>query len=125
MAAALVLTPALAACTAEDALRGGGDKRGEVPISKDAYRAIKTKGLSVRAPIMIRIFKEEDVLEVWKQKPNGRYTLLTDYEICKWSGKLGPKFKEGDRQAPEGFYSVAPHQLNPRSAYHLSFNMLI
>ncbi|MEM1364312.1 MAG: murein L,D-transpeptidase family protein [Pseudomonadota bacterium] len=123
MAAALVLTPTLAACTAEDALRGVGENRGEVPISKKLYRAIKTKGMSVRAPIMIRIFKEEDTLEVWKRKPNGRYELLADYEICKWSGKLGPKFKEGDRQAPEGFYSVAPHQMNPRSSYHLSFNM--
>ncbi|MEN0087589.1 MAG: murein L,D-transpeptidase family protein [Pseudomonadota bacterium] len=118
-----MLTPALAACTAEDALRGVGDKRGEVPISKKLYRAIKTKGMGVRAPIMVRIFKEEDTLEVWKRKPNGRYALLADYEICKWSGKLGPKFKEGDRQAPEGFYTVAPHQLNPRSSYHLSFNM--
>jgi murein L,D-transpeptidase YafK len=123
--AALLLTSsmALAACTAEDALRGVGENRGEVPISKKIDRALKAKGLSLRAPIMVRIFKTENVLEVWKQKPNGRYTMLADFEICKWSGKLGPKFKEGDRQAPEGFYSVAPHQMNPRSSYHLSFNM--
>ena len=119
----LVLAPALAACTAEDALRGVGDQRGEVSMSKKLQRTLKTKGMSRSAPIMVRIFKEEDKLEVWKQKPNGRYDMVADYEICKWSGKLGPKFKEGDRQAPEGFYSVAPHQMNPRSSYHLSFNM--
>ncbi len=62
-------------------------------------------------------------MEVWKRRNTGRYALLTSYEICKWSGKLGPKFKEGDRQAPEGFYRVNKHQMNPNSQYHLAFNM--
>ena len=35
----------------------------------------------------------------------------------------GPNFKEGDRQAPEGFYNIRPHQMNPKSSYYLSFNM--
>jgi hypothetical protein len=30
--------------------------------------------------------------------------------------------REGDRQAPEGFYSISPAQMNPQSAYYLSFN---
>lgn len=85
--------------------------------------AIKAKGMTVTAPIMVRLFKEEGVLEVWKRKDTGRYDLVTSYEICKWSGKLGPKFKEGDRQAPEGFYTVRPGQMNPNSSYYLSFNM--
>ena len=72
---------------------------------------------------MVRIFKEEAVLEVWKQKDTGRYDLVKTYEICQWSGQLGPKYTEGDRQAPEGFYTVRPAQMNPRSRYHLSFNM--
>ena len=71
---------------------------------------------------MFRIFKEENVLEVWKRKDNGRYDMVTSYQICKWSGKLGPKFIEGDRQAPEGFYAVRPAQMNPKSSYYLSFN---
>ena len=79
--------------------------------------------MSTTSPIMIRIFKEEAVLEVWKQKDNGRYDLAATYDICKWSGRLGPKFVEGDRQAPEGFYTVRPYQMNPRSSYHLSFNI--
>ena len=58
------------------------------------------------SPVMARIFKEEGKVEIWKQKTNGRYDVIASYDICKWSGKLGPKFIEGDRQAPEGFYTV-------------------
>jgi hypothetical protein len=84
---------------------------------------MKANDMSTRSPIMMRIFKEEGVLEVWKQKGNGRYDIIASYEICKWSGKLGPKFKEGDRQAPEGYYRIYPYQMNPNSSYYLSFNM--
>jgi murein L,D-transpeptidase YafK len=74
------------------------------------------------APVYIRIFKEESQLEVWLEK-DGRYQLLHTYAICKWSGKLGPKLAEGDRQSPEGFYEVTAKQLNPNSRHHLSFNI--
>lgn len=93
------------------------------PIPADIVKTMKTKGMTAASPIMIRIFKEENVLEVWKQTSSGRYDLLKEYEICKWSGKLGPKFKEGDRQAPEGFYTINPWQMNPNSDYYLAFNM--
>ena len=66
------------------------------------------------SPVMARIFKEEGKLEIWKQKTNGRYDMIASYDICKWSGKLGPKYTEGDRQAPEGFYTVRPAQMNPQ-----------
>jgi murein L,D-transpeptidase YafK len=72
---------------------------------------------------MARIFKEEGKLEIWKQKTNGRYDIIASYQICKWSGKLGPKYTEGDRQAPEGFYTVRPSQMNPNSKYYLAFNI--
>jgi murein L,D-transpeptidase YafK len=72
--------------------------------------------------MLIRLFKEESILEVWKKKSNGTYRLLKSYEICTWSGNLGPKFKEGDRQAPEGFYTVTPGLMNPKSSFYLSFN---
>jgi murein L,D-transpeptidase YafK len=94
------------------------------PLPRDVKALIEKKGMEERAPILIRIFKEESSLEVWKlQKATGRYALLKDFEICKWSGVLGPKIKEGDRQAPEGFYTVRPAQMNPNSSYHLSFNL--
>ena len=92
-------------------------------VPKKLITKMKAKSMRYGSPILIRIFKQENALEVWKQKTNGRYGLLKEYEICKWSGKFGPKFKEGDRQAPEGFYTVNPYQMNPNSSYHLSFNM--
>jgi len=86
-------------------------------------QSMRAKGMTRTSPIMVRIFKEEGQLEIWKQKDNGRYDLAASYDICKWSGKLGPKFTEGDRQAPEGFYNIHPYQMNPKSSYHLSFNI--
>ena len=74
------------------------------------------------SPILARIFKEEAELEIWKKNRNGEYALLKTYPICRWSGDLGPKKKEGDRQAPEGFYTITPGQMNPNSNYYLAFN---
>jgi murein L,D-transpeptidase YafK len=76
-----------------------------------------------QAPILIRIYKEERALEVWKQDRTGRFALLASYPICKFSGKLGPKVAQGDYQAPEGFYDIAPAQLNPQSSEYLAFNI--
>jgi murein L,D-transpeptidase YafK len=75
------------------------------------------------APILIQIYKEESTLEVWKQNRTGTFALLKAYPICKFSGKLGPKIAEGDRQAPEGFYEITSDQLNPLSREYLSFNI--
>jgi murein L,D-transpeptidase YafK len=61
-------------------------------------------------------------LEVWKKDQSGQYALLKTFPICRWSGDLGPKKKEGDRQAPEGFYTITPGQMNPASQYYLAFN---
>ena len=47
---------------------------------------------------------------------------MKTYPICRWSGDLGPKKKQGDRQAPEGFYTITPGQMNPNSNYYLAFN---
>ena len=56
-------------------------------------------------------------------KSNGEYALLKTYPMCRWSGQLGPKKREGDMQVPEGFYSIAPGQMNPNSHYYLAFNV--
>jgi murein L,D-transpeptidase YafK len=82
----------------------------------------KRKGLRYGAPIFIRIFKESRELEVWIQDGK-EFKLFRIYEICRHSGELGPKLKEGDRQSPEGFYAVGPKQMNLRSRFHLSFNL--
>ncbi|MCF6100996.1 L,D-transpeptidase family protein [Mesorhizobium muleiense] len=93
------------------------------PLPEKILASMKAKGMTRTSPVMARIFKEEGKLEIWKAKTNGRYDLVASYDICKWSGKLGPKYTEGDRQAPEGFYTVRPAQMNPRSSYHLAFNI--
>lgn len=92
-------------------------------LSPELASLMKAKGMSRNSPILARVFKEEGKVEIWKQKLDGRYDIIAAYSICKWSGKLGPKFTEGDRQAPEGFYTVRPGQMNPNSQYHLSFNI--
>jgi murein L,D-transpeptidase YafK len=92
-------------------------------ITPRLAREIKSKGFRQEDAVLVRIFKEESELEIWKRKPSGQYALFKSYPICRWSGKLGPKTKIGDRQAPEGFYSVSMSQLNPKSQYYLSFNL--
>ena len=86
--------------------------------------ALKRVGARVGDPIFIRIFKKSSELEVWvKPKKSSRYKLLKIYKICKYSGGLGPKLMQGDKKSPEGFYSVSYSALNPKSHYHLSFNL--
>ena len=79
--------------------------------------------MPIRSPILVRVFKEEAELEVWKQDTTGRFQILKTYPICRWSGDLGPKLWEGDRQAPEGFYRVTPELMNPHSNYYLAINI--
>lgn len=93
------------------------------PLSYALQEELSSKSLSADAPIMLRIFKEESELEVWKRGPSGVFSHVKTYDICTWSGDLGPKLKEGDKQAPEGFYTVRPAQMNPLSKYYLSFNL--
>jgi murein L,D-transpeptidase YafK len=84
---------------------------------------LEHKHMSKESPILVRLFKEEAELEVWKKDSSGRFALLKTYPICRWSGELGPKIREGDRQAPEGFYAVTPGQMNPNSHSYLSFDI--
>lgn len=91
-------------------------------LSPQLEMELSNKGLHLGAPVFIRIFKEESLLELWI-KDLEQYSLFKTYTICDYSGELGPKLKEGDKQSPEGFYTVTPQQLNPWSQFHLSFNL--
>jgi murein L,D-transpeptidase YafK len=91
-------------------------------LSPQMLALLQTKNMPKDSPILVRIFKEESELEVWKEDTSGRYALLKVYPICRWSGDLGPKVKEGDRQAPEGFYPITPGLMNPNSNYYLAIN---
>ncbi len=99
------------------------DERSRATIPASTLAMMESKGTSRSAPVLIRAYKKEAELEVWKMKPDGRYVHLKTFPMCRWSGQLGPKQREGDRQVPEGFYAITPGQMNPRSAYYLSFNV--
>ncbi len=110
----------LGACE-EDRYRGSA--RHHIPIPSATYTLMSEKGMSKDQPILIRSYKKESELEIWKRKATGEYALLKTYPMCRWSGQLGPKIREGDRMAPEGFYAISPAQMNPNSSFYVSFNM--
>src|SRR6202171_3845192 len=118
--AAIAAALALAGCDTDGGVVPSG--RALAPLSDKMLADIEQKSMSKESPILVRLFKEESELEVWKQDNSGRFALLKTYPICRWSGELGPKIKEGDRQAPEGFYTITPGQMNPNSNYYLAIN---
>ena len=98
------------------------DNRHNQPLSSMVQAGLRNMGSSPGEAMLVRIFKEEKSLEVWKRTTAGTFKLFKTYEICAYSGDLGPKIKEGDRQSPEGFYTITPGLMNPRSSYYLAFN---
>lgn len=110
------------------------EKNDQIPTSARAKKAITKvtpvlkkeffhKGLILGSPIFIRIFKKEKILELWV-KNDKQYQLFKEYPICTYGFRgIGPKIKQGDGKAPEGFYFITPSQLNPYSKFHLSFNI--
>ncbi|CAM1629493.1 D-transpeptidase catalytic domain [Bartonella apis] len=111
----------LSGCQQSSNLPQIGKATQELP--KKLQDKMAAKNMEKYSPIVVRVFKEESVVEIWKQTRTGKYDLISTYNICKWSGKLGPKYMEGDRQAPEGFYTIRPSQMNPNSNYYLAFNI--
>ncbi len=80
-------------------------------------------GVKWGSAVFLRIFKKERTLELWVRHTE-RFILFKTYEICNYGPRgLGPKMREGDKRAPEGFYRVTSSALNPASDYHLSFNV--
>ncbi len=119
VSAAVAAATALAGCDPENVVPTG---RSQAPLSEKTIAEIEAKQMDKDSPILARIFKEEAEMEIWKKNRDGEFALLKTYPICRWSGDLGPKKKEGDRQAPEGFYTITPGQMNPASNYYLAFN---
>ena len=118
--AILVVTLALAACGG--LLPKNSSLRAQQSLHQSTITKLKEMGSSPAAAMMIRIFKQTNEFEVWKQTSSGTFKLFDTYKICAYSGTYGPKIKEGDRQAPEGFYNITPGLMNPNSNYYLAFN---
>lgn len=93
------------------------------PLPKETMMLLGKKGMDPQSPMFVRIFKEESELEVWKQRDDGRFYHFKTYPVCNWSGELGPKVRQGDKQAPEGFYAITREQMNPDSKFHLAMNL--
>jgi murein L,D-transpeptidase YafK len=124
---ALVLTAVVAAALTPVACLGETSHRlpakATKPLPPELLALLRQNNMPKHSPILVRVFKEEAELEVWKQDTTGRFQMLKTYPICRWSGDLGPKLWEGDRQTPEGFYTVTPELMNPHSNYHLAINI--
>ena len=119
LAAGLVMLTGLAACNSQSV----SDSRAYMAIPPATLAKMKVLDTSPDAPMLIRTYKKEAVFEVWKEKTDGHYALLKSFPMCRWSGQLGPKKVQGDRQVPEGFYTITQGQMNPHSHYYLSFNV--
>lgn len=99
----------------------------ETPSAREEAQAARLAGTGyAKTPkLYIRIFKASKELEVWIASPGG-YKLYRSYDICRFSGELGPKLQEGDKQSPEGFYHIPAEDIGWRSkkwprALNLSF----
>jgi murein L,D-transpeptidase YafK len=83
---------------------------------------LSSKGVKAGDAVFIRIFKAESELEIWMRSGN-RFVLLDTYPVCHWSGTVGPKIHEGDKQTPEGFYEVTRRQLHLIGRHPRSLNL--
>jgi murein L,D-transpeptidase YafK len=123
---ALVITAAVASTWIPVRCLGEADtqlpSKATQEVSRELLSLFQQKRMPKYSPILVRIFKEESELEVWKQDITGRFQMLKIYPVCRWSGDLGPKLHEGDRQTPEGFYTITSELMNPNSNYYLAIN---
>lgn len=94
----------------------------EARVRPGLEKELARHGCRWGAAACLRVFKESRELELWLQAGED-WTLFRRYPIAAMSGTLGPKLREGDRQAPEGFYGVTATALNPASRFHLAFNL--
>ncbi len=107
--------------------RQRAEAAGQLPLSgtpsiseRDARLA--QRGLKSGSPVLLRVFKAESELELWMLRGD-RFELFSVYPICSWSGSLGPKLSEGDKQSPEGVYTVGRRQLHMIGRHPRSLNL--
>lgn len=81
-------------------------------------RSFKRAGVSYPPKeVTLLAFKKEKKLELWA-KHDEKWRWIKNYRLTAYSGILGPKLKERDKQIPEGIYRLTT--LNPFSSFHLS-----
>jgi hypothetical protein len=71
-------------------------------------------------PLALLAFKHEQRLELWKKR-GSRWHKIRSYPFTAFSGRIGPKLREGDLQIPEGIYKLT--FLHPNSQFYLSLKI--
>jgi murein L,D-transpeptidase YafK len=111
---------------AQEAVRGYGKLGAAHATShfsaEELVRRLEAKGIEAVTAVFIRIFKEEAELELWVEVGK-RFELFETYPICNWSGTLGPKLTEGDKQSPEGLYVMGSRQLRHSARWRRSLDL--
>lgn len=95
-------------------------RRDKAPQSAWMVGKAQDVGVEYNAPVLLRVFKYEEEIEIWREKKSGEYVFMTTIKICKQGRELGPKLRQGDYQTPEGFYEFTKDSLNPQSRLWLS-----
>ena len=68
--------------------------------------------------IALLAFKSERKVELWAKNSEQKWKHIHNYPLTGFSGRLGPKLRENDKQIPEGVYRLV--NFNPFSSMHLS-----
>lgn len=123
LCAALIFPALLATAAAETMPSSRRSDAAYASASPRLSRDLEKLGLDLGSPVYLRITKEPAELTAFIEAEDGTFKRFRSWPVCAVSGELGPKMREGDGQAPEGFYTVKPAQMNPASSYHLSFNL--
>ncbi len=97
---------------------------GSIATPKSSPLAVEfvAKGLKLGSPVFLRVYKQSSKMELWVAQ-GARYALFKTYRICRWSGGLGPKMYEGDRQSPEGLYHITSEDLIVNPRWHRAMNI--
>lgn len=100
--------------TCESARRSIADRTAAIVLAKPW---IVDETRQAKGSLSILVFKKERIVEV--HAPG--WVKPRKYNMTGFSGRLGPKLCEGDRQIPEGIYGI--EYLNPNSRFHLSLKV--
>lgn len=122
LALAFMMLPALfafAEALPETARSKAAVERHEAALKRDLMAA----GFAADAKVYFQIIKADGKMTAYVEEADGTYRAFRSWPICRYSGGLGPKRREGDGKSPEGVYRVGPSAMNPASSYHLSFNL--
>src|SRR5258708_36431050 len=97
--AALAAGVLLAGCNSDEVSLATNAKANQ-PVPPKLIQAMVEKDMDLNSPILVRLFKQEAELEVWKQDRSGHLAMLRTYPPFRWSGDLGPQRPQPDPPPP-------------------------